>query len=102
MIRRMVMLVGVLGWALLVCGQGTTSSATAGAGGSLDMAKFLAPYMDSQTLAVAHADFSKVDTAAIEKVVTGVFDDLKVPADDQYRKELSLARVAADGFLVRF
>ncbi len=65
-------------------------------------ADFLAPFIDSQTIAVAHLDATKIDTAALQKYITELMDAAKVPADDDLRKNMTLAKGVADVFLTRF
>lgn len=64
--------------------------------------KFLASFIDDQTIAVAHLDASKLAAAAMDKYVASLLDDAKVPADDSTRQELAAARAMADVFLARF
>jgi hypothetical protein len=79
-------------------GQGAAASGTATA----QPDRFLAPFIDEETIAVVHLDVGKIDTAVIEKYVAGMMDEAKVPADDAQRKALIAGRAAADVFLARF
>src|SRR5262249_33986087 len=62
----------------------------------------LQPFIDAETLAVAHIDAGKLDTAAIEKYAVALMDDAKLADSDPSRKNLTTARAAADVFLARF
>ncbi len=67
-----------------------------------EMAAFLAPYVDNQTVAVAHVDTAMLDPAAIESFVNEMMDVGKLPPKDEARDSIHTARIAADAFLARF
>src|SRR3954447_19920891 len=59
---------------------------------------FLEPFIDGETVVVAHLDAGAVDTAAIEKYFLAPLDEAKVAVDDNTRKDLAVTRAAADVF----
>jgi hypothetical protein len=54
------------------------------------------PYIDNETVVVARADLTRIDTAALQKFIT---DALPAPADKEVTTGLAMARMAADAFL---
>src|ERR1035437_6195117 len=62
----------------------------------LGKAEVLRPYLDSQTLFVAHLDASKIDVAAMEKFAKEILDSAKVPDADDVTKQIhAMSGVAA-------
>jgi prepilin-type processing-associated H-X9-DG protein len=63
---------------------------------------FLAPFLDDQTIAVAHVDAAKIDTATLQTYIKSLVDEFHMPPDANLDKQLTDARAAADSFLNRF
>jgi prepilin-type processing-associated H-X9-DG protein len=90
-------------WCVAAWGQAAGSrGAAVGAppAAAFDGNAFMAPFVDEQTIAVAHLDVGKIDTGAIETYVKGLMDEMKMPAEDQ--PALPQARKEVDAFLAKF
>jgi prepilin-type processing-associated H-X9-DG protein len=79
---------------------GTAAPATAAA--PVDANTFIAPFLEADTLAVAHLDAAKIDTAALQTYLKSLVDELHLPPEAVSDKQLADARTQADTLLARF
>jgi prepilin-type processing-associated H-X9-DG protein len=89
--------IGLVAVALVAMGQ---AAATRPAGGEVDVNAAVRPFVDVDTLLIAHADLGRVDLAQVQAFIEVT---MQAPAQDgaELRQRLGMERIAAEGYLAR-